>query len=202
MAHALIPVLGSRRYLEEESVAKRMRLAATVLEPRQKSFEQQKSWNASQSVSKTVYASPYAEQSTEQLPRSPNRSSSHKQSHNRRRLTTEQREAAAVMRLIGACSGCKTRKTMCDPGMPCRSCLGLCREGVTLSCRGIVVEDSKRIHVSNDSLEIKHHLNRLDQYYGGSTVVPRASHLAETHRTYRCAVENCGIEYDSFAEHK
>ena len=41
----------------------------------------------------------------------------------KRALTAEQRQHAALMRIIGACSNCQRRKEKCDPGTPCRACL-------------------------------------------------------------------------------
>lgn len=41
----------------------------------------------------------------------------------KRGLKPEQRQEAALMRIIQACSNCRKRKEKCDPGTPCRSCL-------------------------------------------------------------------------------
>lgn len=38
-------------------------------------------------------------------------------------LTAQQRNHAALMRVIGSCSNCKKRKEKCDPETPCKSCL-------------------------------------------------------------------------------
>lgn len=41
----------------------------------------------------------------------------------RKALTAEQRSHAALMRVLGACLNCKTRKEKCDTETPCKPCL-------------------------------------------------------------------------------
>ncbi|KAF2016026.1 hypothetical protein BU24DRAFT_190346 [Aaosphaeria arxii CBS 175.79] len=52
-------------------------------------------------------------------------------------LTVEQRQNAAIMRKIGACSNCQKRKEKCDRGTPCKSCLEHYKgDLINFPCRG------------------------------------------------------------------
>jgi len=68
----------------------------------------------------------------------------------KRGLTAEQRENAALMRVIGACSNCKRRKEKCDPGTPCKSCLEHYKgDLVNHPCRDRVLSDLSSAFLSD-----------------------------------------------------
>jgi hypothetical protein len=65
-------------------------------------------------------------------------------------LTAEQRSHAALMRVIGACTNCKTRKEKCDPGTPCRSCLEHYKgDLINHPCRDRLLGDQSNVFLSD-----------------------------------------------------
>jgi hypothetical protein len=65
-------------------------------------------------------------------------------------LTAEQRSQAALMRIIGACTNCKTRKEKCDPGTPCKSCLEHYKgDLINHPCRDRLLSDQSNAFLSD-----------------------------------------------------
>jgi hypothetical protein len=96
-------------------------------------------------------------------------------------LTAEQRNHAALMRIVGACSNCKQRKEKCDPGTPCRACLEHykgdlvnhpCRDHVLSNLTGAFLSDHLGWHPTARSLESFVALNEFNIATGITYTVP------------------------------
>ncbi|KAF2710497.1 hypothetical protein K504DRAFT_431113 [Pleomassaria siparia CBS 279.74] len=65
-------------------------------------------------------------------------------------LTAEQRQNAALMRIVKSCSNCKRRKEKCDPGIPCKSCLEHYKgDLINFPCRDRSLSDLSKAFLSD-----------------------------------------------------